>query len=497
MKKTYLASLMSLGLIALTGCDDYLDINTDPNAPAGENISASMLMPAAEMDLANAYGNYLRIVGGYHAQHYAQQFGTTNYLDYSQFNQSATRTSSTYTDLMQGSLMTLETIREKSRDAEPGTYLAATVLRAFCYQTLVDMYGDIPYTEALQGNPTPAYDEGSVVYAGILAELDEALEGASASDLVCTNFLLPGETAGAWIQFANALKLRILSRESGVVDVQAALDALVAEGNFPAGDIAFAGCWSNASGQMNPFYSEECTSAWGSNQQNVVGNIAIINTLRDWEDPRLEAFWMPADADAARQNTVYHGAISGSNFGSTNTYQAAYWNRPVASYDMPVYLLCRFETDFFLAEYYAKKGQTAQAEAAYAAGIEASFEQAGVAGAADYTAAHPLGSDYRQSIGVQKWIALSGTNNWEAYCEVRRMDYPAFGTLTGTDLYNELTDDSYHPELYVPGTLYTPTKSVLPAGKLLERYPYASASSSRNSKTPAAKDPTEPIFWGK
>ena len=91
------------------------------------------------MNLAGSYGDYLRITGGYYAQYYCQTFGTSNYLDYSRFEMSATRSSSTYTQLTSRTQKNLQLVREIAAQKENwGDYLAATVLRAFTYQVLVD-----------------------------------------------------------------------------------------------------------------------------------------------------------------------------------------------------------------------------------------------------------------------------------------------------------------------------------------------------------------------
>lgn len=168
MKKIIVASALALGL-GFSSCNSYLDINTDPNSPAEENIETYMLMPVIEMNMASSYGNFLRIAGGFHAQQYAHLFGTSNYVDYSQFNMSATRSSGTYTQFNQKALSNLKTLMNKSAAEEDwGTYLAGTVLKAFVYEALVDCYGEVPYTEAmdLDNYPTPKYDDGQTVYEG-------------------------------------------------------------------------------------------------------------------------------------------------------------------------------------------------------------------------------------------------------------------------------------------------------------------------------------------
>ena len=165
MKKLAIISTFILGLAA-TSCDSYLDINESPNSPKESDLNASILFPAAEMNLAGSYGDFLRIAGGYYAQYYVQTFGTSNYLDYSRFEMSATRSSGTYTQLTSRTQKNLQLVRDIAKEKQNwGDYLAATVLRAFTYQTLVDCYGEVPYTEALDvSNPTPKYDDGQTIY---------------------------------------------------------------------------------------------------------------------------------------------------------------------------------------------------------------------------------------------------------------------------------------------------------------------------------------------
>lgn len=225
-----------------------------------------LVFPSAEMNLATSYGNFFRILGGYYSQQYAHIFGTSNYLDYSKFIISATRSSGTYTQLTSRVLKNLEIIREKATESEDwGTYLAATTLRVFTYQALVDAYGEMPYSEALDiANTAPHYDEGTAVYAGILVELNDALSKATPSSTVSANFLFGEPTAAEWVQFANSLKLKILMRISKVQDVKAELDQLITENNFATEDVAWDDVWANESGKANPFFQEEFATYFGS-----------------------------------------------------------------------------------------------------------------------------------------------------------------------------------------------------------------------------------------
>lgn len=483
-------------ILGVTSCDNYLDINYNPNSPASENVTSDMIFPGAEMNLAASYGDFLRIVGGYYSQHYSQNFGTSNYLDFSQFTMSATRSSTTYTQLFVRVLNNIETVRQKSSSSnEWGTYLAATTLRAFTFQVLVDAYGSIPYTESLNSNVlSPKYDEGSTVYNGILAELDAALAKVKSKDAVCKNLLFGTTNAEEWIKFANALKLKLLMRVSNVQNVQSKIAALVAENNFPSEDISWDDCWADETGKASPYYQEEYASYFGSTQINVVANIALMQTMLSSNDNRVGSFFNK------NSTNEYTGGVSGTNFSTTKKYYAAYLCRPVFKYNMPVYLITVSEIEFFKAEYYARYGSATDAETHYKAAIEASFKSAGVTGASTiYTASYPWNNtDYAKLIGIQKWVALAGTNNFEAWCEMRRLKYPAFGTVTGDEIYNESTD-TYTPDKYVPGTLYTPIKfsTDLGSGKILQRFRYPESSSTRNSNAPDNEKDYTPVFWAK
>ena len=502
MKKIIFASAVVIAL-GTASCSDYLDINQDPNAPAEKDVSTDMILPAVEMNLAATYGDYFRITGGYYAQIYAHQFGTSNYVDYSQFKMSATRSSGSYTQLYQKVLQNAKTIISKSAEEEDwGAYIAAVTLRAFALEALVDVYGEIPYTEALDpSNLTPKYDEGEDVYKGVIAELDDAISKAATTMPVATNFIFKGQKADKWIKFAKSLKFKMLMRMGDTASAK----ALVDENDFIDSDVMLAGCWKQEAQQESPFYAEEFSTLGGSTQINVVANLAIIGTMLQkdidgnviYQDPRLTSYFTP------NSSGEFVGNISGSNMSTASApfNTTAYWCRPVASFDMPVYFLTVAEIDFFLAEYYAKANDAAKAASYYQEAIEASCETSGIGASAAATilAQYPYDNDnYKECIGIQKWIAMAGINPFEAYCEVRRLDYPAFDTtLTGNDMY--AGKGALNTDGYIPGTLYTPydVEAELGANKLLERWPYAESSQSRNTKTPKFKGYSTPIFWGK
>ncbi|MBC8643870.1 SusD/RagB family nutrient-binding outer membrane lipoprotein [Flavobacterium lindanitolerans] len=103
----------------------------------------------------------------------------------------------------------------------------AKIMKAFYFQYLVDLYGDIPYTEALQRDLelTPAYDDAEAVYDDLIVQLDAAIEliknaPSSALDPANNDIMLHGDM-DEWIKFANTVKMRILIRQSGMPSKQA------------------------------------------------------------------------------------------------------------------------------------------------------------------------------------------------------------------------------------------------------------------------------------
>ena len=497
MKKNYIVVLFSALVLGLTGCKDYLDINYDPNSPAEENMTSDMILPAVEMNIAATYAYTLNVLGGYNVQYYAQQFGTPNYVEYSKFNVSATNGDGVYLNLFMRALGNIEIARKKAQEAgENGVYLQATVLRAFTYQLLVDAFGEVPFTEAFDpANVSPKYDDGKAIYEALIKEIDDALANVSSSESVAKSFIFPDKDLADWVSFAYAQKLKMLSRMSGVKDVAADIQDIIDADMLPVENIQIAGCWANSKGQANPFFSEE-KATWGRANHNIIANVALVGTMQQdaYNDPRLAA-WFETNGSGQ-----YEGSISGTNLSTVEDKyaSAAVWCETKVAYNTPVILISMTEIEFFLAEYYARKSDATNAAAHYAAAVNASFLTAGVSGAAGYIAKFPYDqSKWQQSIGLAKWVALAGINGFEGYTEARRLDYPAFSAVKGSDMYSG--SGALDLTKYEPGTLYTPFQRFDQVGDnhLLERFPYPENSTARNCNAPAFPGYLAPVFWGK
>ena len=180
MKKFILTIVVAIATLSLVSCKDWLDINYSPNSPSPDMVNDDLIFPAAEMALSSRYGDYMRFLGSYLTEQYSQFFGTSNYLGYSRFTLSSTAVDGVHT-ILNNAIANATIVRDSAEEKEEwGSYLAATCIRVFAYQALVDAFGEISYTEAQAGaeNMHPKFDDGATVYAGLIEELDKALEKA-------------------------------------------------------------------------------------------------------------------------------------------------------------------------------------------------------------------------------------------------------------------------------------------------------------------------------
>ena len=529
MKK--LVYILSIALaLSVSSCGKWLDVNSDPNAVT--DVENGLIFPSMEMNLLNIYGFYGHIMGSYFSEHYAIKPGGPQYLGLAHWDTSdatplaANWTNYFYQDAITKVCNNAKTILARAEASESwGEYLAATVMRVFAYQLLVDGIGEVPFSEALNtSNLNPKYDDGKDIYAALIKELDDALGKVSASDKVCDNMLFKSDTeAGNWIKFANALKLRLLMRERSKVDVKAQLDALVAGNNFPTSDLVYAGCWTNQAGLDNPVFSEVIRKRGNLGTGRTIeicAHMAIAAAMNEVDDPRLPAkfirsaghgnTWEGDFIDEQQSKEISAKLVDEDTYAELNL-----------KYDTPVYLLTVAETQFFLAEYYAKVSpDAAKAKAAYEAAIDASFATHKVSGA---DAIYGAGKKYawnaakaEELIGIQKWIHFACINGFESWCEMRRLGYPEFNAKTGKEIYDKWKElatanvaaskpdptptagDLVAAGVYTIGKIITPVNvEGVDNNTLLARLPYPHFSTDRNNNAPASKKPTDKVFWAK
>lgn len=198
-------------LFSITGCSDFLDINTDPNNPLDARLD--QVLPTAQTvifeGLGNGSGGMSDLVSQY--IHHTVQRNNSNFYFFAGNEFSI---SSAWPNLYAGALTDLNVIISKATERESWHYLGiAQILKAYTYSQMVDMWGMAAFFDFGKGteNPFPAYDAGDVIYPELFSMLNEAVVNLEkvAGESPGQDDLIYGGNTEKWIRFANSLRLKL------------------------------------------------------------------------------------------------------------------------------------------------------------------------------------------------------------------------------------------------------------------------------------------------
>ncbi|RCR68757.1 SusD/RagB family nutrient-binding outer membrane lipoprotein [Larkinella punicea] len=338
----------------------------------------------------------------------------------------------------------------------------ALVMRSWVFSLLADVYGPIPYTEALKGtaespNYTPVYDPVETVYAGLLKDLKTANEKLSVTGPAIAGDILYGGDILKWKKFANSLRLRLANRQA--VKKSAESKAVMAE------------ILGNAT--IYPVFTSNADNAKLTNSAVLPSNnewhqVMIQDGRTDWNisktladrlnelgDSRITVYAQPNKAGK------YEGHANGlpdavaTAYLGTSSLLGTYFTAPTA----PAVIMTFSELNLILAEAAADGDITGSAQTYLEKGITASFEQYGLTVPAGYLA--KVGTATKTTIMEQKWISLFG-QAIEAWTEYRRTGLPV---LPAKDSRSVFSNDGVLPtRLKYPTSEYSLNKVSLDKG---------------------------------
>jgi len=172
------------------------------------------------------------------------------------------------------------------------------VMKAYVMFTLVDLFGNVPFTEAGQGveNPSPAADDDEAVYNAALALLDAAIGELSSPKGKPANDLYYDGDASKWLKLANTLKLRYYVQTRLVNNNTSAVNALMDQViSSASGDFAFP--YGNE--RNNPFSRHPKYGAYETGGGNYMSNYMMWQMFaeKETEDPRLRYYFYRQDCD--------------------------------------------------------------------------------------------------------------------------------------------------------------------------------------------------------
>lgn len=463
MKKIFSIIAVAV-LISTAGCKkDFLNLEVNPNTPsvatpqfqlAGALVISANLYNAtttASGAISLTTSSYSQTTGvwmGYWTPsgNYVpssalttNNFTNTAYQIWTQFYLNL----SNYTDL------------EKKGSADPTlVYFAsiAKIMKALEFQTLVDTYNNVPYSQAFKAPDVlfPSYDNGDIIYDDLMKQLDAAIAGIKSAPGSAVN---PG-TADVmfkgvmpnWIKLANTLKLKLAIRQWNKLPakqaaLKTAVTATAADGFI---DDTFQAAVNpgytndDANGyKQSPFYVSYGFTATGA--VSLPGDFYkasayAINKLQTTNDPRLSRLYAPATAPVDPL-VPFVGNVYGSTSPTNNPKTSSIGPGLVVKATQDAVILSSSESLFLQSEASLYGILTGNAQTLYESAITASFTALAVPNATTAAAtyyAQPLtnvswtaSTDKLAAIINQKWTALNGYGNIEAYNEYRRTGFPA------------------------------------------------------------------------
>ncbi|MBF9142129.1 SusD/RagB family nutrient-binding outer membrane lipoprotein [Hymenobacter properus] len=330
-------------MTATTGCEKFLDINQNPNAFTAESVTPDVVLAQALTNTAAIYSGNTPSYNSYSSWAVGYWSKTNTVSGYGE-EQTYNYGTSYYAGLFDNTYDNLNDyniIQTRGAANYPRHAAIARIMKAYGFLLLVDQYGDIPYTQALQGasNVTPVYDKAQDIYKDLLVQLTGAIADinaapAGARSVGVEDVVFAGNMT-KWKQFANSLKLRILLRESQTgnsaidSDVRAQLQALqTAPDGFITSDVVVQPGYAQNTGQQNPFftrygYTAAGTSATERNYQ--VPTQFILDQYTTNNDPRVsQLYTMGARVIAGVNTPGYVGAVLGeANPPTTGTATAS------------------------------------------------------------------------------------------------------------------------------------------------------------------------------
>jgi hypothetical protein len=471
MKKTLIAVVFLTGLFQVSCTENFDALNTSPTQSSAVSFDANLLLPSLEFTSANTRTGYAGAIlfqsmwvqilsstssgaATYYsnADKYVISSNTNAYIQ-SVWNNDYSAASYAF----QMEQLTAD------KPALVNLNNMAKIMQVYCYSTITDVYGDAPYTQALQaktGTTLPAYDSQQSIYTAMLAKLETATAALSAAAPLPTNDAYPykGDIT-KWKKFGYSMMLKLAMRLTKVDPATAKTYAekAAAGGVFASIDDDAYVVADNSKGFTNGNGAALSTLA---DIYSVRWSKTLIDYLQATNDPRLgvSAEVPPAGLVANQSMTTAGNSTLAAQVGQPNGYDLnggatditkapgypggtgtgadltpiGKYSRPTLMYrdrNAPIFVLTYAETELLLAEA-ATRGFNVTGTAAshykngVVAGIASLARFSGVvspAAATAYADVNPLvTANALKQINEQYWATtglqmnfVAAWNNWK------------------------------------------------------------------------------------
>lgn len=471
-----LSKCLIIVMLAFGGCDNFDEINTNPDSTTN---------PSPSMICTNVILKTLKF-NGRDAHAYLQPNALSKYLGY--VNESIM--ASQYNDIGRGDFgaMTLlpnvdQMIQKSEGNIQQNSFKGVGMFaRAWMFYNLTMQMGDIPYSEANQGqkdNFRPKYDPQEVVFIGILDELNEADALFAKGETFSGDPTPYAGNPDKWRRASNAFALKVLmslskKADNPTLNVKGRFAKIVAEGKLLEPNIGFLGLsYSNVNMHPMAGTNDLFTS------RTIISSL-LINHLKNIDDRRL--FYV-ADPSAKQKaagvpegdKAAYVGADLSVDYsiltanhlnGEYSLINSRYLKEPASE---PRMMVTYAEQQFILAEARIRGWiTTGNAKDYYESGVKSALSdmmttnakyahgkainQAYIDGYFTGEAAFKTNTeDQLKQIWLQRWILNFMQDATHAYYEFRRTEYPEFPLNPNTNLNQD--DPNVFPKRWLyPGS---------------------------------------------
>lgn len=451
-----------IGLATLTSCDQFLDVNDNPNAPGASTLPLSAKFPAAIVSTVNQETIQLNQIGAFFGGYWGtNNDGNSSFYDLKTYNGPSIRNQRGGIPVWENgfnNILYFQLIKDEAFASGDRFYVGASkIMQGWLFLRLVDVYNNIPFDEAAKGTDfkSPKYEDGKSVYQKALNLITEGiLDVKNSPDVgVRTDDIIFKGNKEQWAKFGNTIKLRALIRQSEVSNqayISTEINVINGEGSgyLGIGENAFADPgYLNSSGKLNPFWESYYRNVQGSavaNYRMIRPTVYLLNQYELRNDPRLEKLYVAVDGQ-------YKGVIFGNpdagnpiyDEESTSAFKGANENNGSPTgifkkFNQPSVFLSSFESLFLQAEAAQRGWISGDAKVYYENAIKESFAYLGleVSEFAAYNAQSVVNFDQASEkisrIIDQKWLALNSISSIEAWNDYRRLGLPDFPATKAT-----------------------------------------------------------------